>query len=176
MKIKNLIVTVVLTFVTAFTFAQNKDDVRVMKDAEKAIVSLKSMDIGLEKFFDTASGYVVFPNVGEGALIIGAAAGNGVVYTKGKAVGMAKMKKIDIGLQAGGEEYTQVIFFETQDALNEFKQGNLEFTAEAKAVIVDKGASKNANYNDGVVIFVKSKGGAMADLSVGGSKFSYSEF
>ena len=176
MKIRNFIVTMALMFVSVFAFAQNKDDMRVMKDAEKAIATLKSSDVGLEKFFSNSSGYVVFPNVGEGALIIGAASGNGVVYENGVPVGMADLKKLDVGLQAGGEAYMQVILFETEDALNEFKQGNFEFSAEAKAVIVDKGASKNANYNDGVVIFAKSKAGAMADVSIGGQKFNYSEF
>jgi len=176
MKIRNFIVTMALMFVTVFAFAQNNDDRRVMKDAEKAISTLKKSDIGLEKFFNNSSGYVVFPNVGEGALVVGAASGNGVVYENGMPKGMADMKKLDIGLQAGGEAYMQVIFFETEDALNEFKQGNFEFSAEAKAVIVDKGASKKANYNDGVITFVKSKAGAMADISVGGQKFKYSEF
>ncbi|WP_458629024.1 lipid-binding SYLF domain-containing protein [Winogradskyella sp. PC D3.3] len=118
----------------------------------------------------------MFPNIGEGALIIGAASGNGVVYEDGMPIGMADMKKLDIGLQAGGEAYIQVVFFETEEALNAFKQGNFEFSAEAKAVIVDKGASKTVNYNDGVVIFAKSKAGAMADVSIGGQKFNYSEF
>ena len=163
-------------FVTVFAFAQNKDDKRVIKDAEKAISTLKNSDVGLEKFFSNSSGYVVFPNIGEGALIIGAASGNGVVYEDKMPIGMADMKKLDIGLQAGGEAYIQVVFFETEEALNAFKQGNFEFSAEAKAVIVDKGASKNVNYNDGVVIFAKSKAGAMADISIGGQKFNYSEF
>ncbi|MBU2927421.1 YSC84-related protein [Winogradskyella psychrotolerans] len=176
MKIRNFIVTMALMFVTVFAFAQNKDDKRVMMDAEKAISKLKSLDKGLEKFFSNSSGYVVFPNVGEGALIVGAASGNGVVYKDGMPIGMAGMKKLDVGLQAGGEAYMQVVFFETEAALNEFKQGNFEFSAEAKAVIVDKGASKNANYNDGVVTFAKSKAGAMADVSVGGQKFKFSEF
>lgn len=176
MKIRNLTVTMALLFVTVFAFSQNKDDKRVMKDAEKAISTLKSSDAGLAEFFNNSSGYVVFPNVGEGALIVGAASGNGVVYENGAAVGMADMKKLDIGMQAGGEAYMQVVFFETEEAMNEFKQETLEFSAEVKAVIVDKGASKNANYNDGVVVFAKSKAGAMADVSVGGSVFSYSEF
>ncbi|NRR92829.1 lipid-binding SYLF domain-containing protein [Winogradskyella undariae] len=176
MKIRNSIVTMALMFVTVFAFSQNKDDMRVMKDAEKAIKTFKTSDKGLETFFSNSSGYVIFPNVGEGALVIGAASGNGVLYENGVATGMASMKKLDIGMQAGGEAYSQVIFFETKDALNEFKAENFEFSAEAKAVIVDKGASKNANYNDGVVIFAKSKAGAMADVSVGGQKFSYTEF
>ncbi|WP_179022434.1 YSC84-related protein [Winogradskyella forsetii] len=176
MKSRSLILTLALLFISVFAFSQNKDDKRVMMDAEKSIKLLKSSDEGLEKFMDNASGYVVFPNVGEGALIIGAASGNGVVYSDGVPIGMASLKKLDIGLQAGGEAYTQIIFFETEEALNEFKEENFELSAEAKVVMVEKGASKNANYNDGVVVFVKSKAGAMADISVGSQKFSYSEF
>lgn len=163
-------------FISVFAYSQNKDDMRVMKDAEKAIKTFKTSDKGLEAFFSNSSGYVIFPNVGEGALVIGAASGNGVLYENGVATGMASMKKLDIGMQAGGEAYSQVIFFETEDTLNEFKAENFEFSAETKAVIVDNGVSKNANYNDGVVIFAKSKAGAMADVSVGGQKFSYTEF
>ena len=113
MKIRNSIVTMALMFVTVFAFSQNKDDMRVMKDAEKAIKTFKTSDKGLETFFSNSSGYVIFPNVGEGALVIGAASGNGVLYENGVATGMASMKKLDIGMQAGGEAYSQVIFFET---------------------------------------------------------------
>lgn len=176
MRIKNSIATIAMMFVTIFSFGQNKDEKKVIKDAKNAVTVMKSADKGYEKFFRNSSGYAVFPNVGEGALIIGAASGNGVLYENGTATGMADLKKLDIGAQAGGESYMQVIFFETKDALNEFKAGNFEFSAEAKAVILDKGVGKKVNYNDGVVTFIKSKSGAMADASIGGQKFNYSEF
>ncbi|MEZ4791929.1 MAG: hypothetical protein R2783_00170 [Gelidibacter sp.] len=57
-----------------------------------------------------------------------------------------------------------------------FKEGKFEFSAEASAVIADEGASKNANYNDGVMVFALPKAGLMADASVGGQKFSYMPF
>lgn len=176
MNIKNLISVIVLAMMTTLSFAQSDDDKRVMDDADKAILMLKDTKLKSNSFFENSLAYVVFPNVGEGALIIGAAAGNGVVYENGVAIGMAKLKKLDIGLQAGGEAFTEIIFFETKDEFEDFKEGEFEFSVEAKAVILDKGAGKKANYDDGVIIFVKSKGGAMADLSVGGQKFSYSEF
>ncbi len=64
-----------------------------MADAQDAKQKLLDKDSGLEKFFDNSAGYVLFPNVGEGGFIIGAAAGNGVVYENGKAIGMADLKK-----------------------------------------------------------------------------------
>jgi len=176
MKIKNLITTIALMMITIFSFAQNEDDKRVIDDAEEAIKTMKNADKGLNTFFENSSGYVVFPNVGEGAFILGAATGNGVVYDDGATIGMANLKKLDVGLQAGGQAFMQIIFFETEDEFEEFKDEEFEFSAEIQAIILDKGATKSANYSDGVVVFVKSKGGVMADLSVGGQKFSYSEF
>ena len=167
------IITMALVCTTLTAFAQSKEDKRVMADADKAMAKMQKMDVGLAQFFDNSSGYVIFPNVGEGGFIIGAASGNGVLYENGQAVGMADLKKVDVGLQIGGQEVAEVIFFETEDALNEFKQGEYEFSAEASAVALEKGKSVNANYEDGVIVLVKPKKGLMADLSVGGQKFDY---
>jgi len=164
---------IALLFMAVGAYAQSQDDQRVIVDAEKAKLKLQKASYGLEQFFNNSSGYVIFPNVGEGALIVGGASGNGVVYENGQAVGMADLKKLDIGLQVGVQSLLEVIFFETEDALNEFKQGEFEFSAEATAIALEKGVAANANYNDGVIVFTKPKKGLMADLSVGGQKFNY---
>ena len=141
---------------------------------KKAKINLKKLDKGLDMYFKNSSGYVIFPNVGEGGLIIGAASGQRAVYELGKVIGMADLKKLDIGLQAGGQSLCEVIFFETKEALSKFKEGKFEFSAEASAVVLKEGASANANYNDGVVVFAMPKKGLMADFSVGGQKFGFS--
>ena len=173
MKNVRSIATMAFLFMALGVFSQSKDDKRVIADAEKAKINLKKMDKGLAMYFKNSNGYVIFPNVGEGGLIVGAASGNGAVYEHGKVIGMADLKKLDIGIQAGGQSLCEVIFFETKEALNEFKEGKFEFSAEASAVVLEEGASANANYNDGVVVFAMPKKGLMADLSVGGQKFGY---
>jgi hypothetical protein len=45
--------------------------------------------------------------------------------------------------------------------------------AQVSAVALKAGASADADYKDGVAVFTLSKGGAMAEASVGGQKFSY---
>lgn len=167
-------ITIMVTMLITFgAFSQSSDDQRIINDAEKAKVKLQAVDKGLDRFFKNASGYVVFPNVGEGGFIVGAASGNGVVYQNGKVVGMADLKKLDVGFQAGGQALTEIIFFETEDALNAFKQGQYKFSAEASAIALERGVAAKANYNDGVVAFIKPKKGLMADLSIGGQKFEY---
>lgn len=162
--------------ITVGTYAQSSKDKKIMTDADAAKAQLLKKDKGLSTYFDNAAGYVLFPNVGEGGFIIGGASGNGVVYENGTAIGMADLKKLDIGLQAGGQAIIEVIFFENQDDLNRFKEGHFEFSAEASAVAVESGVAVNAGYNDGVMAFALPKAGLMADASVGGQKFSFKSF
>lgn len=176
MKTLKLIIVASLLFITIGANAQNDKDKKIMDDADKAKSTLLAKDAGLAKFFENSSGYVIFPNVGKGGLIIGGATGNGVLYENGTAVGMSDLKKLNIGLQAGGQAVIEVIFFETEGSLAKFKEGNFEFSAEASAVIADEGKSKNANYNDGVIVFALPKAGLMADASVGGQKFDFTPF
>ncbi|SRR5690606_3399592 len=176
MKTLKRIIIISLLVVSFGALGQNDKDKEIMADAQKAKQTLIAADKGLEKFFNNASGYAIFPNVGKGGLIIGGASGNGVVYKNGIAIGMTSLKKINVGLQAGGQAVIQVIFFETDEALEKFKKGNYEFSAEASAVIAEEGTSENANYSDGVVVFALPKAGLMVDASIGGQKFEFHSF
>jgi lipid-binding SYLF domain-containing protein len=143
------------------------------QEAKHAVAALRKADPGLKKFFDHSAGYAVFPNVGKGGLVVGGAGGTGFVYEKGKVVGKTTLSQVTIGAQAGGQAYSEIIFFETAQALAEFKKGEWTMAAQVSAVILKSGASADAAYKDGVAVFTLSKGGAMAEASVGGQKFSY---
>lgn len=173
MKTLKSITMILLLFVAFGSYAQSSDQ-KIMADAEQAKQKMLERDQSLEKFFDNASGYAIFPNIGEGGLIVGAASGKGVVYENGAVVGIADMKKVDVGAQIGGQALAEVIFFETEEALNEFKADKYAFSAEVSAVALETGASTNSNYNDGVVVFTMPKAGMMADASIGGQKFEFS--
>lgn len=158
------------------TVAQNKKDNKIMKDAEKAKKTLLKADAGLQKYFDDSAGYVIFPNVGKGGFIVGAASGNGVVYENGKTIGMANLKKLTVGFQAGGQAIIEAIFFENEADLMDFKGDEFEFSAEISAVALKSGVAANAKYKEGIAVFVLPKAGLMADVTVGGQKFEYTGF
>ena len=130
----------------------------------------------MQSLFQNSYGYVIFPNVGKGAIGIGGAAGNGIVFQNGSPIGSAKLKQVSIGFQFGGQTYREVIFFENEAALDRFKQNNFEFAAQASAVAATKGASANVKYRDGVMVFTQEKKGLMYEASVGGQKFNYTAF
>ena len=153
--------------------AQSSRDQKVITDSKAAMNEFVSADALLKSLFNSAYGYVIFPNIGKGGLGLGAATGNGVVYEQGNIAGMANMKQITLGFQAGGQAYREVIFFESAADLQRFKENKVEFSGQASAVAVKKGASANVKYKDGVMIFTKAKGGLMYEASVGGQKFTF---
>jgi len=136
----------------------------------------KDTDALMKSLFDSAYGYVVFPNIGKGAIGVGGASGNGIVYEKGTMIGKASMKQVTIGFQFGGQAYREVIFFENKETLDRFREDKIEFSAEASAVAATVGASANVKYTNGVMIFTQLKGGLMYEASVGGQKFNYTAF
>jgi lipid-binding SYLF domain-containing protein len=142
-------------------------------DVQKAIIAIKKADPGIEAWFENAAGYAVFPNVGKGGFVIGAAYGKGLVLVDEKIDGYTSMTQGSIGLQAGGQKYAQFIFFRDDVALGDFKRGNFELGAQASAVLVTAGASADAAYDKGVAIFTQPAGGLMFEGSVGGQRFKY---
>jgi lipid-binding SYLF domain-containing protein len=143
------------------------------KEAATTIANFKKKDSGIKRFFDKAYGYAVYPTVGKGGFLFGGAYGKGNVYEKGKLIGTSSLTQVTVGLQAGGQAYSEIIFFKDKKALDNFKSGKLKASAQASAVAVTAGAAAHADYSDGVAIFTLAKGGLMGEASIGGQKFSF---
>jgi lipid-binding SYLF domain-containing protein len=146
------------------------------------------------EYFKTSYGYAVFPTIGKAGFVVGGSYGVGQVYHGGKATGKSSVIEGSIGFQAGGEAFSEIIFFKDQSAYNEFISGNFEFDATAQAVVITMGAGvqggttgvsagasagpksdtqANPKYFKGTITFVHPMGGLMYELSLGGQKFSY---
>lgn len=144
-------------------------------------------------FFHDSYGYAVFPTIGKGAFIVGGAHGKGHVYEHGKYVGDTALTQVSVGFQAGGEGYSQIVFFQDKRAFDEFTSGNFEFDAGVRVVAITAsaggeagtdGASADASggkkdaatageYYKGMAVFTIVKGGALYQASVAGQKYSY---
>ncbi|MGA7980595.1 MAG: lipid-binding SYLF domain-containing protein [Chromatiaceae bacterium] len=152
----------------------NKDDEATESDAaQEAIKTFQETDPDLKTFFEKAQGYAVFPTVGKAGMGFGGAYGKGSVFEQGKEIGTTTLKQVSIGFEFGGEAYREIIFFQDKKTLDDFTKGNFELGAQASAVALKKGASKNADFDKGVAVFTQTKGGMMFDVSVGGQKFTF---
>jgi lipid-binding SYLF domain-containing protein len=160
--------------------------------AKTVEVFQKSTEV--QPFFKKAYGYALFPTIGKGGIGIGGAYGKGQVYRQGKVTGTVSMFKATIGLQLGGQAFSEIIFFKDKRAFDEFTSGQFEFDAAASAVAITAGAQAKAGtegatagasagpatgkqaatkYRKGMAIFIHTKGGLMYEAAIGGQKFSY---
>ena len=142
-------------------------------ESKEALSTILERTPKLESFKNEAYGYAVFPRITKAAIGIGGAAGNGIVFKDDQIVGSSKLKQATVGIQFGGQQYIEVIFFENEDSFEKFINGKLKFDAQASAVALKEGASIDAAYQDGVAVFTMTKGGLMYEASIGGQHFKY---
>ena len=161
------------TFFPRMLMAQDASQERIINDSKEAKSTFRKADPTMENLFKNSAGYVIFPNVGKGAVGVGGAGGRGTVYEKGMPVGTAQMVQVTIGAQAGGQAYREIIFFKVKEALDRFMDNKFEFSEQASAIAVKAGASANTDYRKGVAVFSQEKGGLMLEASLGGQKFTY---
>ena len=148
---------------------------------------------GSGTYFAKSYAYAVFPTVGKAGLGVGGAHGSGRLYAQGKYVGDVKMNQLSVGLQAGGQAFSQIVFLQDKRAYDEFTNGNFEFDATIQAVAITASATATAgtagaaagaaggkkdattagNYHKGMAVFTVAKGGLMYQAAVGGQKFKY---
>jgi lipid-binding SYLF domain-containing protein len=145
------------------------------------------------QFFKNSYGYAVFPTVGKAGFVVGGSYGKGQVYRGGKVTGKTSIVEGSLGFQIGGEAFSEIVFFQNKQAYDKFTTGNFEFDATAQVVAITAGVQAQAGtagvgagasagpktgvqaatkYVDGMATFVHAKGGLMAELSVGGQKFT----
>ena len=144
-------------------------------------------------FFGHSYGYAIFPTIGEGGFVVGAAGGKGQVFIRGRQVGEATLAQVSVGFQAGGQAFSEIIYFEDKRSADEFESGNFEFGADAKVIAITAGADVSAatngqqagvsggekdartvgHYYKGMAVFTIAKGGLMYQAAVSGQKFSF---
>ena len=145
-------------------------------------------------FFSKSYAYAVLPTVAKGGLWVGAAHGRGRVYRQGRYIADTWMTQVSAGFQAGGQAYSEIIFFEDERALRQFMSGHFELGADVGAVAITASLEASATtgvgatatvsgsqddaatagaYHHGTAVFTLAKGGAMYEAAVAGQKFSY---
>ena len=156
---------------TAPSTTAEKDALVQKAEVERA--EWNRIDPGVEELAKKSEGVALFPEITKGGLGLGGGYGRGVVYERGQHIGYADVTQASLGLQAGGQIYSEVIVFEDTAAMERFKQNEMNFGANASAIIADSGAAANAHFVDGVAVFVRPITGAMAEASIAGQRTTY---
>jgi hypothetical protein len=147
---------------------------QLVNDSKATLKDLEIADSSLTDKVNNAAGYAIFPSVGKGALGIEVASGNGDVYlTGGKYIGTSHLGMVGGGLAIGGETYSELILFETPEALQDFEDNKIKFDASASAVALQAGAAAQAKFANHILVFTHTNGGLLASAVIGGQQFTF---
>lgn len=151
-------------------------------DADKSSLSsstsasldgFKAEDPTLQQLLDKAAGWAIFPEVGKAGFVVGGSYGRGEVFEKGKKIGFADIKQATFGLQIGAQTFSELVIFFKNEDIAKFKQGEFSLAANLSAVAIKPGVAGTTDTGKGVVVFVRTSGGLMAEASVGGQVFKF---
>lgn len=164
-----------------------------VEDFSETIEAFRGIE-AVAPFFDSAYGYAVWDRIARGGLGVGAATGRGQVYVNGQITGFSRLIDVSIGLQAGGQAYRQIIFFEDRAAYDRFTARRYEFDAQASAVAVTASAqassgtqgsqatagagpgsstATSAGYQNGLRVFTMAVGGLMYQATIAGQRYNF---
>ena len=145
----------------------------IEESAAATLKRLEEKDRGLKQKLKKAYGYAVFPSVGKASLVVGGSYGRGAVFEQGKFIGHATISQLTIGVQVGGDTFSEILLFENKEALERLKHGKMAFAADASVVLVKAGAAAMKGFPSGVTAYAYSRGGMLLELVIGGQKFKF---
>lgn len=142
-------------------------------EVASTLTRFRAADPTLQELLDKSVGWAVFPDVGKAGLGVGGAYGRGELYEHGRMIGFCDVTQGTVGLQIGAQTFSELVVFMRQSDLDAFRGEVYEFAANVSAIAITEGAARSADYSKGVVVFTIAKGGLMAEVSVGGQRFSF---
>lgn len=173
MRIRTIVLPVVAAFaslsLTACSVAPKAENRATFTTESQAAKQWFASNVkGFDKQLSSSGGYIVFPGVGQaGAFFVGGAFGRGAVYdSDGRQIGWAALSRASLGLQLGAQGYKMVMILEDKKTMNHFKEGKWTGDVSATAVAANEGGAADAQFTDGVIVYVGDQAGLMAGISV----------
>ena len=121
-------------------------------------------------------GQLVMPLVTEAGFIVGGGYGRGALRVNGVTVDYYSSAKGSFGFQAGAQQYAHVLFFMTQDALEDFRRGSgWAAGADMEYVFSDVAENVRAETTTAtapVLAVVFGQAGLLAGASLEGLKYT----
>lgn len=144
----------------------------LQQSANATLQTMIQRDPGLRNLLAASAGYVVFPSIGKGGLVVGGASGMGVLFERGRPVGTVRLTQASIGALAGGQTFSELIVIRDPWEVQRLKAGKLQLGANISAVALTTGAAASATTGP-MTVFVMPRGGLMIDVSVAGQQLRF---
>jgi len=140
---------------------------RLHGDAVSALHRMELRWPALREERKRAYAYAVFPSVGQGAAVLGGVWGMGEVFRKERVKGYAALAQLTLGVQLGGQTFSELLLFQDRAALDRFKQAGMGLTVGAAATLVKAGAAVTSRPKGSTKVYVEPSGGLWAGGALG---------
>lgn len=144
--------------------------------ADAALERLKRSEPVTDTMIESAKGILIFPEIVKGGLLIGAAAGKGVLQIGGKTEGFYRSTALSYGLQAGIEKFGYVMFLMDDDSLSYIRETDgWEIGVGPTVTVADEGFARKLSTTterSGIYVFFVSQAGFFAGAGIEGSKIT----
>lgn len=161
------------TFTTLSMAEDSKS--KINRDADKTLQKFYKEVSGSKTYLERAKGYVVFTDVKEAGFFIGGRYGEGVLRVGGVSKAYYKIVSASAGMQMGAQQYSLVIAFTTNTALNKFiTDDDWDTDVDVNMAVVDWNAEEEADdvdFGTGAIGFVLDSKGMMANFTFEGTEF-----
>ncbi len=131
---------------------------------------------GTRDLRDKAAGYLVMPLITEAGFGVGGSFGRGALQVNGITVDYYSSTQASIGLQIGAQQFSHVLFFMTDEALQDFRTSpGWQAEADIEYVVNDEGQNLSAGTLTAlspVVGVVFGQAGLLAGASIEGTKYN----
>ena len=184
--IKNILIrkTRIIIFLSIITFflsscqtiEQKNSGSVINRDAEFVLQSLFEIDPDTISIYKNAPATLIIPKITKAGLVLGGAYGEGVLRINEAPVDYYSLASASYGPQIGAQQYSNIIFFMTEEALQKFRvKDGWELGADAEVVFRNKGYSigvSSKTISKPVYAVVFDQRGLLAGTSLVGAKFS----
>ena len=122
-KIKNCISLTIISFL--LLSCQNIDQINsgsvINRDAELVLQTLFEIDPDAVSIYKNAPATLIIPRITKAGLMLGGAYGEGVLRINEAPVDYYSLASASYGFQIGAQQYSNIIFFMTEEALQKFR-------------------------------------------------------
>ena len=172
-KYKALLLALLVGF---STFAMAKSAKTLDHDANMAINTFIDETKGGDQFLVNAKAFLVFPDIKEGGFFVGGKYGEGVLRHKRKTLGYYEIISASVGFQMGVQEYSMIIAFTSDAAIERFLNDDNEWDTDVDGKIAvaewnSKEELDDVEFKNDMVAFIFDSNGLMGSFTMEGTKF-----
>ena len=149
---------------------------KIDASADAALNFLFGSAPGMRQLADRASGILIMPQITQAGFGLGGGFGRGVLRIGGISVDYYSAAQASIGLQLGAQQYSQVLFFMTDQALADFRASDgWSAGAGARYALNSDAAALGLDTNEvlfPIVALIFAQSGLIAGATIEGTKFT----